>query len=217
MKVSQIFFTITKQVHYGEAIYIVFDFQNWDLTKAIKMECLKNDQWTKVIDISCSSFEYKYVIGQYNNIFDQEILWEQGQNRSSENLKILEMNQSKIQFEDVWEKRNLMFFLLDKKLNKKSKKNHEHDILLFGQAKALNSPGRFTKCQLNQNTQLYFIILQLELDEIINPKEVQIYMKVQLKKRYIEIISKSIKLNFRNQPVNICEDILIHSQCYFLN
>ncbi|CAD8212741.1 unnamed protein product [Paramecium octaurelia] len=216
MKESQIFFTLTKQVNYGEALYLVFDFTNWDLTKAFRMECSKNDHWSKVIEISGSSFEYKYVIGPYDNLMQGEVVWEEGPNRSSENLKLLEMSQSKIQLDDVWGKRSLMFFLLDKKQKGKSKKNHEHDILLFGQAKALNSPVRFTKCQLTQNTELYFVNLQLELDEIINSKEVQIYMKVQLKKRYIEIISKSIKLNFRNSPVNICQDILLDSKYYLL-
>ncbi|CAD8213018.1 unnamed protein product [Paramecium octaurelia] len=216
MKSSLIFFTITKQVNYGEAIYVVFNFANWSLKEAFRMECQKIDQWSKEIEISCPQFEYKYVIGQYDNILEGEIVWEEGPNRSSENLKLLEMSLSKIQFEDVWEKRNLMFFLLDKEQNRKRKKHLEHDILLFGQVKALNSPVKFSNCQLNQKSQLYYINLQLEPDEITNPIEIQIYMQTQFKKRFIEIISKNVKLNFRNYPINICEEILPDSKCYLL-
>ncbi|CAD8072641.1 unnamed protein product [Paramecium primaurelia] len=216
MKSSQIFFTITKQVNYGEAVYIVFNFTSWNLQHAIRMECKKIDQWSKEIEITCLQFEYKYVIGQYDNILEGEIVWEKGPNRSSDNLKLLEMNQSKLQFEDVWEKRNLMFFLIDKKQNKRSKKNEEHQILIFGQVKALNSPVKFSNCQLNQKTQLYYVNLQLEPEEITNPIEIQIYMQVQLNKSYIEIISKNVKINFRNLPINICEEILPDSKCYHL-
>ncbi|CAD8123693.1 unnamed protein product [Paramecium sonneborni] len=216
MKASQIFFTIIKQVNYGEAIYIVFDFTNWNLKKAIRMECQMNDHWTKEIDISCSYFEYKYVIGQYDNLFEREIVWEKGPNRTSENLKLLEKSQSKFQLEDIWEKRTMMFYLLDRKQKTKNRKNHQHNIILFGSVKALNSPVKFTNCQLSLKTQLYFLNLQLESEEVTNPIEVQIYMQAQFKERHIEIISKCVKLHFRNQPINICEEILPESKCYLL-
>ncbi|CAK68085.1 unnamed protein product (macronuclear) [Paramecium tetraurelia] len=216
MESSQIFFTINKQVNYGEAIYVVFNFANWNLREAFRMECQKIDQWSREIEISCPYFEYKYVIGQYDNILEGEIVWEEGPNRSSENLKLLQMSQSKIQFTDVWEKRNLMFFLLDKEQNRKRKKCLEHDILLFGQVKALNSPVKFSNCQLSQKSQLYYINLQLEPDEITTPIQIQIYMQTQFKKRFIEIISKNVKLDFRNKPINICEEILPESKCYLL-
>ncbi|CAD8122870.1 unnamed protein product [Paramecium sonneborni] len=216
MKVFKILFTLNKQVNYGEGVFIAFNFTNWDLREAIRMECQKNDYWTKEIEIPCLYFEYKYVIGQYENILENRITWEKGPNRSSENLKLLEMCQSKIHFKDVWEKRALIFYLIDRKQKIKSGNNHKHDILLFGQVKALNSPVKFTDCLLNQKRQLYFLNLQLEIEEVTNPIEVQIYMHAQIKERLIEIISKSVKLNYRNQPINICEDILPESKCCLL-
>ncbi|CAD8128449.1 unnamed protein product [Paramecium sonneborni] len=141
-------------------------------------------------------------------------------NRSSDNLKLLKMNQSKIQFEDIWEKRTIMFYLLDRKQRTNNKRNHQPNILLFGWVKTLNSPVKYTNCQLNQKTQLYFLNLQLEPQEVTNPIKFQIYMQAQFKEQkileLIEIITKSLKLTFRNQPINICEEITLESKCYFL-
>ena len=69
----QIFFNIRRKINYGDAIYITGscdELFNWNLHKAVRLDCFNTNNWIKNIDVNEISFpfQFRYFISNWNKI-----------------------------------------------------------------------------------------------------------------------------------------------------